>query len=673
MIIFTSVLFSSDALPGDAAFDLDALQGLAEWRCDIPLLFKLLMGPDARPCHWPVYDFGEDGYCVLAVPMGQARQSWQQLTAMMARPRDAATIVARSAIAALLASSDQWLVLDCVQLIPHDVGTPQYEAALQQLRVDAAQLHAALMAGERSALAPLLDSATGSTAAFGYWSASASAQLFDIEELETDTLPFMANLDVQAWHDDALCYEVTPAGQSQPVGLVTPYGRWIVPLALGASEVDVHDAQHGWLTVTLSDGSEPRTGLADLNGMQVLPPAAGALYIVNAHLALQVDTTGAGRLLHLPDGAVLHENVEHVSPRDDGYIDFERQRTDAHDERNDERNNCGVLDATGKVVLQPCYSSVQDFGKKNRLAIVSQRIDGRFLFGLANTDGVLLSPCQYSEIDSATTSSPPRVRKKLIYAVDAAGRVCLLRQDGQQAFVPRYAPAHHLRGVVIQDDFLYVASEGMAWRMDFTGQLIAQAGTLEQFKADVTAELSAAMGLSRPADDRIEINAYTPAQLLEQADPGELHAMARMLVLGDSGLAASCVRLMQEELEQEDPEAQYEGATPEAACLFSLWSTAAHALGFGTTLDWKAVDEIEHIGAHIDVPALQDFAWHAREDGDRMEEGLRAIGRHLAPHGLQLVNVMSGDDTFYLGLLRDQDVAAFERMAEGTGRAPQRY
>lgn len=56
-----------------------------------------------------------------------------------------------------------------------------------------------------------------------------------------------------------------------------------------------------------------------------------------------------------------------------------------------------------------------------------------------------------------------------------------------------------------------------------------------------------------------------------------------------------------------------------------------------------------------------------------MEEGLRAIGRHLAPHGLQLVNVMSGDDTFYLGLLRDGDVAAFERVAEGTGRAPQRY
>lgn len=666
MIIFTAVLFSSDALPGDAAFDLDALRGLAEWRLDIPLLFKLLIGPDARPCHWPVYDFGEDGHCVLAAPLAQARESWQQLCAMMERPRDAAAIVARSAISALLAGNGQWLVLDCVQLVPHDVGTPPYDAALQQLRVEAAQLHAALVAGERNALAPLLDGATGSTPALGYWSASASAQLFDIEELETDSLPFMANLTVQAWHNDALCYEVTPAGQAQPVGLITPYGRWIVPLALGAAEVDVHDAQHGWLTFTVSDGDAPRTGLADLNGMLVVPPAAGALYIVNAHLALQVNVSGAGRLLHLPDGAVLHENVEHVSLRDDSYIDFERGH-------NDERNRCGVLDATGQIVLQPCYSSVQDFGKKNRIAIVSQRIDGRFLFGLANTDGVLLAPCQYSEIDCATTSSPPRVRKKLIYAVDAAGRVCLLRQDGRQAFAPRYAPAHHLRGVVIQDDFLYVASEGMAWRMDFAGQLIEQVGTLEQFKADVTAELSAAMGLNRPADDHIEINAYTPAQLLEQADSGELHAIASMLVLGDSALAASCVRLMQEGLEQDDPEEQYEGATPEAACLFSLWSTAAHALGFGTTLDWKAVDEIEHIGAHITVPALQDFRWHGREDGEGMEDGLQAIGRHLDAHGLQLVNVMSGDDTYYLGLLRDQDVAAFERMAEGTGRAPQRY
>lgn len=666
MIISTSVLFSSAALPGEAAFELDALGGLAEWRLDIPMLFKLLLGADARPCTWPVYDFGEDADCVLAAPMAQARASWQQLCDLMERPRDAAAIVARSAISSLLANAGPWLVLDCVQLIADDVGTPGYARALQQLCSDAAQLHAALQAGDRAALAPLLSDTTGSQPAFGWWSASASAQLFDIEEVETEELAFLQELDVQQWHDDALCYEVCPAGQSQPVGLVTPYGRWIVPLAFGAAEIDAHGAQHGWLTYARHDSGGEQHGVLDLNGVPVLPLSAASRYIVNAHLLLEVDDADAERLLRLPDGALLHDKVAHVRPRDDGYIDVERQA-----EGSGDRNVCGVLDATGKVVLAPQYSSVQDFGKKHKLAIVSQRIGERYLFGLADTGGRLLAPCQYSEIDCATTSSPPRVRKKRIYAVDAEGRVCMLTTSGQQAFAPQYAPAHHLRGVVVQDDFLFVAKDGMAWRMDFDGQLIEQLGTLEQFKADISAQLSKAMGLDRPAAQNIF--SYTPPQLLDSVDTDQLRAIAAMLVLGDAELAERCVQLMLEELAEDDPEQEYEGATPEAACLFLLWSTASHALGFGTTLDWKAVDEIGHIGAHITVPALQDFRWHDRDDGDRMEDGLHAIGRHLAPHGLQIVNIMSGDDTFYLGLLRDSDVAAFERFAEGTGREPQRY
>jgi len=666
MIISTSVLFSSAALPGEPAFDIDALGGLAEWRMDIPMLFKLLLGPDPQPCYWPVYDFGEDGHCVLAAPMQQAQAIWQQLYDLMEPPRDAAAIVARSAISALLASGQQWLILDCVQMIAHDVGTPEYVRALQQLRRDAAQLHAALLAGDRAALAPLLSGATGSLPACGWWSASASAQLFDIEEVDTEDLVFLQEFDVQQWHDDALCYEVCAPGQSQPVGLVTPYGRWIVPLSFGVTRIDAHDAEHGYLVYARHDGGAEHHGVLDLNGVPVLPPSAAALYIVNAHMLLQVDACGAGRLLHLPDGALLQDKVEHVSERDDGYIDFERQTDD-----RDERNVCGVMDATGKVVLEPLYSSVQDFGKKHPLAVVSQRIDGRFLFGLADTAGRLVAPCQYSEIDCATTSSPPRVRKKLIYALDADGRVCMLTTRGQQAFAPLYAPAHHLRSVVVQDDFVYVAKDGMAWRMDFAGQLIEQLGTLEQFKADVSAQLSKAMGLDRPAT--LELFSYTPAQLLDSVDTDQLRTIATILVLGDTELADRCVQLMLEELAEDDPEQEYEGATPEAACLFLLWSTASHALGFGTTLDWKAVDEIGHIGSHITVPALQDFHWQDREDDDRMEEGLRAIGRHLAPHGLQIVNIMSGDDTFYLGLLRDADVAAFERIAEGTGREPQRY
>ena len=132
---------------------------------------------------------------------------------------------------------------------------------------------------------------------------------------------------------------------------------------------------------------------------------------------------------------------------------------------------------------------------------------------------------------------------------------------------------------------------------------------------------------------------------------------------GDAELAARCVDITLEELAQDDPEEEYEGDTPEAACFFLLWSTAAHTLGHGTTLDWKAVDEVPRIGQHIGLPALRDFSWAQREDGDAIAEGLAAIAAHLAPHQLRLVNLHGGEDTYYLGVVRAADAAAFSAMA----------
>ena len=652
-MINTAALFSTTFLPGQAGFDTDTITGLAEWRLDVPTLFKLLVGADAQAVAWPIYSDGEDCACVLAAPMAQAQASWQALCTLMDRPRDAAAIVARSAISALLAGGQPWLVLDCVQLIAHDIDTPEYAQALDALRAEAQALHAALLRGERAVLAPLL-SVAGASPATGYWSATASAQLADVEELDTHDLPFLQGLEVREWVEDALYYAVSAAGEPAVQGLVTPYGRWIVPLSLGAVALGNRHVDDGWITFS-TVGSPDAHGVLDLNGSVVLAPAPGNLYVINAHLLQQIDADGASRLLRLPDGALLIDRVDNIGLRDDGHIDIERQADD------DERNVCGVLDATGKVLLAPAYSSVQDFGTKKKIAVVSQRIDGRYLFGLANIKGELLAPCQYEAIDSATTSSPPKLRKNLIFAIDAQGLACMLTLDGKQAFVPLYPPAHHLRGVAVQSDFLYVVKDGMAWTMDFTGKLLEQLDTLDNFKADISAQLSEAMGLNRkkaaPRDS------FTPAQIIEQADRAQLHAMAALLLQGDAALAQRCVELTLEELAEDDPEEEYEGDTPAAACFFLLWSTAAHVLGHGTTLDWKSVDEVPRIGQHIALPALRDFSWNGHEDGEDMAAGLAAIARHLAPHQLRLVNMHGGDDTYYLGVVRAADAAAFSKLA----------
>lgn len=129
-MINTAALFSTTFLPGQTGFDTETITGLAEWRQGIPVLFKLLAGAGTQAAAWPIYGDGEDCPCVLAAPMAQAQASWQALSQLMDKPRDATDIVARGAISSLLAGAQPWLVLDCVQLIPHDIDTPEYAAAL---------------------------------------------------------------------------------------------------------------------------------------------------------------------------------------------------------------------------------------------------------------------------------------------------------------------------------------------------------------------------------------------------------------------------------------------------------------------------------------------------------------------------------------------------------------
>ena len=660
-MISTAILFSTTDLPGHPGFDIDDITGLAEWRQTTPMLFQLLLGAQAQAIAWPLYDDGEQHACALAAPMAQARASWQALSALMDPPRDAAAIVARSAIASLLADGQAYLVLDCVQLIDHDIGTPGFAAQLQAMAAEAAALHAALLRGDRSALQPLL---AASSDAIGYWCSSASAHLANIEERDKDELPFMQRLNVLEWVEDAQCYEVTAIGDPAVRGLVTPYGRWIVPLEMQAIDLGSHYAGEGW--ITFAPATQPGCqGLLDLNGTLVLPPAPGALYVISLHLAQRVPPDGASSLVHLPDGTVVMQGVENTCERNDGLLDFERPGS------GDERNVHGVMDSHGAIVVPPVYSSVQDFGTRKKIALVSQRIGERFLFGLVNNKGEPLAPCQYSFIDSATTSSPPKLRKNLVYAIDAQGLACMLTLDGKQAFKPQYAPAHHLHGVTAQSDFLFVVQDGMVWRMDFAGELLVQVDTLEGFRADISAQLNRALGLSGPPP--VQRNSYTPQQLLELADREQLRAIAALLLQGDQVLAQQCVEITLEELEEDDPEEEYEGDTPEAACLFLLWSSAADALGRGTTLDWKSVDEIALIGQHIDLPALQDFSWDGEEDGASITDGFEAIAHHLAPHGLKLVNMHDGDDTYWLAVLREQDMPAFDAVASQSAVNPRVY
>ena len=461
-------LFAHDqpsTLESDWDIDHGHVDGWAEWFEQMPLLFLYLIGdarhlPQIAPC---TINGGSEAPACLMAPMAEVRQRWLALHEHMQRrePKLPDDALARweQMHAVITATTRQWLILDCSMLIDDALGTPQMEAFLQKLR-QTCEAWGELSGPEAGdlppVLQPLLDEKAG---AWGWWNPAVIERIYAVEEQPYEAWPswlrehYVPVREDRSWREEVQAYLVYPSDPSgdeeppdeygdrcAPVGLVTPYGRWLVHPDEGARWVDF-DA--GYLC--LHQRGEWRegipSGLKDFNGQWVVPISAGYfnLFPVTKTLATgwrtpRFDEDSLSQLLRWPEGQPLFDDIRSARLHDDGWV---------HVTHADEMQS--VLDAvTGEPLFAARYMYIRDFHKKLRLAVVEQIVpdqsspgERRHVSGVVHESGRQIVPCDYAFIHRAYKEDPPKLlHGRQLLAITPDGRPHFYSVDGKLLAAP---------------------------------------------------------------------------------------------------------------------------------------------------------------------------------------------------------------------------------------------
>ncbi|MDR0258631.1 MAG: hypothetical protein LBI76_02405 [Comamonas sp.] len=403
--------------------------GWAEWFSHTPLLFSLLMGdarqlPELVPCS--AYQ-DKESLSALAAPMAGVKARWQWLKAQMGPLPPQWQEIDH----VITTSPRQWLLLDCATLCPHDFDEPEFMAFLQAQRERCLQWDCSTP-GLPEALQGLRQSPATQ---LGWWSPAVIARTKVIERELCEDWPewLAAHYEERyhgAWEEEVEAYSVMPKLHPRtglapkdeaerddwPMGLVTPYGRW---LQHPMEEACMVFASGGHLNVRWPEtvpGEGARSGLKDLNGQWVIAPEAGHLdaYAITPHV-MQCKSPHVPHyhdLRSLPDLALLHETVTDamLNAEEDAIIRVSRDL--------DSQARMLLLDIHGQPLFDSCYECVNDFSPKTGLAVAAQRApwtnaqgkpETRLLEGVVHRSGQEIIPCKFERIERGFAGSPPKV------------------------------------------------------------------------------------------------------------------------------------------------------------------------------------------------------------------------------------------------------------------------
>ncbi|MEF9948071.1 MAG: hypothetical protein RR800_06970, partial [Comamonas sp.] len=413
-------------------------EGWAEWFDGVPLLFSVLLGdarhlPERVPCS--AYQ-DKESLISLAAPMDQVKSRWQWLkTKMDPLPAHWPESVKKQwqEIDAIVTQSQrQWLLLDCATLIPEDTDSPEYAAALNALRDQCLQWDCS-SEGLPESLQVLKQHPQ---AQLGWWSHSVLMRTEVIERDNDDDWPAWLKDHYQeryhsAWDEGTDAYYVMPKihprtgaklpGENHrdgwPIGLVTPYGRWLVKPIEGANGAYTSG---GYICVRYPEEAEgvgEKSGLKDLNGNWVVPPSAGYrnAYAITPQVMVckSPNIPNTEDLRSLPSLALLHEGLSSIdyNEEEDEFI-----RADQGPYGNSRKL---LLKSDGQPLFDASkYEQINDFNAKTGLAVVTVRenyVDENgeeschVWEGVLHISGQEIIPCEYKTIERGFSSSPPKV------------------------------------------------------------------------------------------------------------------------------------------------------------------------------------------------------------------------------------------------------------------------
>ena len=701
-----ALLLAHDEHPGPStewpAEPGGSCDGWAEWFSSTPLLFSVLLGdarhlPELVPCS--AYQ-DRQSLSALASPMEQVRARWQWLRSVIeplpakspAHWPDSVKKQWQHIDHTISTSTRQWLLLDCATLCPHDFDEAEFTTFLQAQRELCRQWSCS--GGELPESLQALKRAPQSH--MGWWSDSVIARTEVIEqESEEDWPAWLADhYELRhhgAWDEATESYYVMPRRhprtglkpQSEaerdhwPVGMVTPYGRWLQRPLEGASMTFVSGEHLSVHYPETTPGEGAKSGIKDLNGIWLVSPSEGYrdAYAVTPQVMAcrSPGQENMQELRSLPGLALLHEGLSS--------IDYNEEQDEfIRAEKGPYGNSCQLLlKADGQPLFDAGrYEHINDFSAKTELAVACVREpfvneqgeqEHRILEGVIDIRGQEIIPCQFKTIERGFSSSPPKVfpGRKLL-AITEKGEPRIFNTKGKLLAAPDiWCPP--LNCSPKKNELLTFMGEGPeAELVMFSIQDFSITRTGETWEDYRNALRGMFKGLG---GDTPETTTMTRAQLMEAEDEDWMRAMSRILCLNDESRAADlqqqwrdCVAAPDpddmgwDEDDEIDPDVMHLPAGENALTLY--WGHLLAIADQFARFDWK---DAEGIAATHWLPGTDDWQWDTPADG--VESGLEHMAEHLAGRQLALIKLATDDDSLRVTVVRSADAEDFmERLAQ---------
>ena len=675
-------------------------EGWAEWFDGVPLLFSVLLGdarhlPERVPCS--AYQ-DKESLISLAAPMDQVKARWQWLkTQMEPLPAHWPESVKKQwqEIDSIVTQSQrQWLLLDCATLIPEDTDSPEYAAALNALRERCLQWDCS-GEGLPESLQVLKQHPQ---AQLGWWSHSVLMRTEVIERDNDDDWPAWLKDHYQeryhrAWDEGTDAYYVMPKihpstgaklpGENHrdgwPIGLVTPYGRWLVKPIEGANGAYTSG---GYICVRYpeeAEGAGEKSGLKDLNGNWVVSPSAGYrnAYAITPQVMVckSPNIPNTEDLRSLPGLALLHEGLSSIdyNEEEDEFI-----RADQGPYGNSRKL---LLKSDGQPLFDASkYEQINDFNAKTGLAVVTVRenyVDEQgeeachIWEGVLHISGQEIIPCQYKTIERGFSSSPPKVLpgSKLL-AITDKGQPHVYNTKGKLLASPDiWCPP--LNCSPKKNELLTFMGEGPeAELVMFSIKDFSITRTGESWDDYRNAMRGMFKGLG---GEQAETTTMTREELIEAEDEIWMSDLTRMLCLGDEDEAAELLQEWRDcvaepdpddmgwdEDDEIDPNVMHLPAGENALTLY--WVHLIPIATQFTRFDWKDADGIAE--THW-LPGTDDWHWDTPADG--VESGLEHLAEHLSSRGMALIKLATDDDSIRITVVRADDAEDFlDRLAQAS-------